>query len=75
MELKDNSKEYCIKCDNTGICKMTKDADDFNYWYDKYDDMGTFSLGECYDKAMDKSGYTIEPCPFCLEGKNKMIDK
>ena len=55
----------CFYCDGTGKYKEPKNEDVFDDFYEKYDNMGSFSAEECREKALDKSGYTLITCPKC----------
>lgn len=58
--------ERCIKCDNSGIYLKPNNEELYDKVFDRYDDMGIFTLSDCEKKALDEVGYTaINPCPFC----------
>jgi len=72
----------CGMCNSTGKLKVPKDEHIFEQEFERLDSSGVFSLGECREKALEKSGYTIEKCPQCngtgiyMEKKNfKLKDK
>ncbi|MBZ9633054.1 zinc ribbon-containing protein [Clostridium sp. FP1] len=61
--------DYCIGCSNTGRYQQPNDEAEFDRLFDYYDRPGTLSMDQCYDKAIDKVGYTvITPCPHCNRG-------
>lgn len=64
----------CGMCKGTGKLKMPKDEQVFDYEFERLDSAGVFSLGECREKALEKSGYTIEKCPEC-NGTGIYMDK
>ena len=64
----------CGMCNGTGKLKIPKDEQVFDYEFERLDSTGAFALGECREKALEKSGYTIEKCPEC-NGTGIYIDK
>lgn len=55
----------CDKCNGTGIIKMPEDVKIFDQEFNRLDKIGSFSPVECEERALDRSGYTIEKCPKC----------
>lgn len=64
----------CYLCSGTGKYQKPKDGKEYDRVFDKYDDMGIFSLGECRKKALDEVGYDVLECPNC-KGTGKEEDE
>lgn len=55
----------CVMCEGTGKFKQPSNENVYNDTFDKYDAMGTFTMGECREKALEKSGFHLIHCPKC----------
>lgn len=58
--------DMCFACDSTGIFLQPNNKELYEKIFDKYDDMGVFTMHEARMKALKETGYTkISPCPCC----------
>lgn len=55
----------CDRCNGTGEIKIPEYEKIFDQEFDRLDKIGSFSPVECEERALDRSGYTIEKCPKC----------
>ena len=55
----------CFYCESTGKFKKPLDEAKYEEVFDKYDAMGSFSMGDCRKKALDEVGYELVVCPKC----------
>ncbi|SFR59366.1 hypothetical protein [Anaeromicropila populeti] len=74
-ELFANAVKICVKCHNIGFCKIPKDDAVFQYWFEKLERLGFLSAEECYENAMEKAGYMVETCPYCMNGKKRDFER
>ena len=55
----------CILCNGTGIYKKPTNQKEYEKIWEKYDDMGVFTMHECREKALDETGFEKVVCPDC----------
>ena len=55
----------CFWCDGTGKFKKPRDKEKFDQLFDYYDSPGTLSLGECRERALEKTGFDLVKCEHC----------
>lgn len=55
----------CFSCDGTGKKKVPSNEKAFDEAFEYFDSMGSLTLGECRDKALERVGYTLEKCDKC----------
>jgi hypothetical protein len=55
----------CGLCDGTGKFKEPNNMEAYEKEFDRLDASGTLNMGECRERALKTSGYTIIDCPRC----------
>ena len=71
MDLIDNTKQFCSKCDNKGVIETISksDMDKFDQEYDRLDNMGCFGADQVYKKAAEGCRKDYFYCPYCEKGQ------
>ena len=55
----------CFWCDGTGKFKKPRDKEKFDQLFDYYDSPGPLSMGECRERALEKTGFDLVKCEHC----------
>lgn len=55
----------CFWCDGTGKFKKPRDKEKFDQLFDYYDSPRTLSMGECRERALEKTGFDLVKCEHC----------
>lgn len=55
----------CSFCNGTGKHEDPINKKEFDRVFDRLDAPGNLTMGECRERALEASGYTIIDCPRC----------
>lgn len=55
----------CGYCDGSGKVEVPVDLEVYNREFDKLDQLGTLSMGECRKRALAEARYIWKVCPKC----------